>query len=152
MRTEPPMSVPSSKQVNPAATAAAAPPDDPPHRRSRSQGLLVVPKMSLNVWKSPDHRGRLVLPKTIAPASLSRATEGASAVGTWSVSSVAPPVERMPPISIASLIVTGRPCNGPRTSPRAVAASAASAADACTFGVERDDRVDPPSSRSMRSR
>ena len=34
MRTEPPMSVPSSKLVNPAATAAAAPPDDPPVMRS----------------------------------------------------------------------------------------------------------------------
>jgi len=47
MRTDPPMSVPSSKLVNPHATAAAAPPDDPPGVQSTHQGLLVVPKISL---------------------------------------------------------------------------------------------------------
>ena len=67
MRTEPPMSVPSSNDVNPAATAAAGPPDEPPGMRSRSHGLFVVPKISLKVWRSPDQRGRLVLPNTIAP-------------------------------------------------------------------------------------
>ena len=47
MRTDPPMSVPSSKLVNPAATAAAAPPDEPPVMWSTSHGLLLPPKMSL---------------------------------------------------------------------------------------------------------
>ncbi|MEZ5412267.1 MAG: hypothetical protein R2761_29815 [Acidimicrobiales bacterium] len=47
IRTEPPMSVPISKLVSPAATAAAAPPDEPPGVRARSQGLLVTPKSSL---------------------------------------------------------------------------------------------------------
>ena len=76
------MSVPSSKLVNPHATAAAAPPDEPPVVRSVAQGLLVTPKRSLNVCTSPDHLGRLVLPNTMAPASFSRATAGASAAGT----------------------------------------------------------------------
>ena len=42
-RIEPPMSLPSSSGVNPAATAAAAPPDEPPGVRVVSHGLLVVP-------------------------------------------------------------------------------------------------------------
>jgi hypothetical protein len=64
------MSVPISKLVIPHATAAAAPPDEPPGTRLRSHGLFVVPNISLKVWKSPDHSGTLVLPITIAPASL----------------------------------------------------------------------------------
>jgi hypothetical protein len=47
MRTEPAMSVPTSKLVNPDATAAPAPPDEPPGARSGSQGLVVVPNISL---------------------------------------------------------------------------------------------------------
>ena len=82
MRTDPPMSVPTSKLVSPAATAAAEPPDEPPVMWSTFQGLLLPPKMSLNVSMSPDQRGAFVLPKTIAPASLRRATAGASCVGT----------------------------------------------------------------------
>ena len=77
-RTDPPMSVPISKLVMPHATAAAAPPDDPPGTRPTSHGLLVVPNISLNVWKSPDHSGTLVLPNTMAPAFLTAATTGAS--------------------------------------------------------------------------
>ena len=46
-RTEPPMSVPSSKLVMPQATAAAAPPDEPPGVRSNAHGLLVVPNIEL---------------------------------------------------------------------------------------------------------
>ena len=42
-RSEPPMSEPSSRGTNPAASAAAAPPDEPPGVRPRSHGLLVVP-------------------------------------------------------------------------------------------------------------
>ena len=44
---EPPMSLPSSSGVSPAATAAAAPPDEPPAVREVSQGLLVTPYTSL---------------------------------------------------------------------------------------------------------
>ena len=47
MRIEPAMSLPSSSDVNPAATAAAGPPDDPPGVLERSHGLLVVPYTGL---------------------------------------------------------------------------------------------------------
>ena len=46
-RIEPPMSLPISIGVRPAASAAAAPPDDPPGVRSRSNGLFVQPNTSL---------------------------------------------------------------------------------------------------------
>ena len=76
------MSLPSSSEVSPAATAAAAPPDDPPAVRVRSHGLLVSPYTSLNVWKSPAYSGVLDLPKIMAPAAFSRPTASASTVGT----------------------------------------------------------------------
>ncbi len=47
MRTDPPMSVPSSKLDMPVATATPAPPDEPPGVRLVSHGLLVTPKTSL---------------------------------------------------------------------------------------------------------
>ena len=47
MRIDPPMSVPISNDVSPAATAAAGPPELPPGTREVSHGLLVVPKISL---------------------------------------------------------------------------------------------------------
>ena len=59
---EPPISVPISNEVKPIATAAAAPPEEPPGPQERSQGLLVVPNISLYDWISPDQRGRLVYP------------------------------------------------------------------------------------------
>src|SRR3954454_10266347 len=98
----PPMSVPVSNDVNPHATAAAAPPEEPPGARSRSQGLRVAPNSSFQVWVSPDHNGRLVLAKTTAPAPFSRATAGASLVGTRAANSLAPPVVRRPAVSRAS--------------------------------------------------
>ncbi len=79
---EPPMSLPSSSGVRPAATAAAAPPDEPPAVRAVSHGLLVTPYTSLNVWKSPAYSGVLDLPKMTAPAARSRPTASASASGT----------------------------------------------------------------------
>src|SRR5690242_1614089 len=112
MRTDPPMSVPTSKLVSPAATAAAEPPDEPPVMRSSAHGLFVVPNNSLCAWMSADHSGKFVLPNTIAPELLSRATAGASSVGTWSASAFDPPVERMPSVAIASLIVHGSPWSG----------------------------------------
>jgi hypothetical protein len=42
-RIEPPMSLPSSRPVSPAASAAALPPDEPPGPHSTFHGLLVVP-------------------------------------------------------------------------------------------------------------
>ncbi len=76
------MSVPSSKAVYPNATAAAAPPDDPPGTRLLSHGLFVVPKISLKVCGSPDHRCTLVLANGMAPAERTAATTSASCSGT----------------------------------------------------------------------
>lgn len=109
MRMEPPMSVPSSKAVKPHATETAGPPDEPPGDRDGSHGLRVTPNSSLCVWLSPDHLGTLVFANTMAPASLTRATAGASSVGTWLRSSVAPPVDRIPAVSSASFTVMGSP-------------------------------------------
>ena len=43
VRIEPPISLPNSKGIIPAATAAAAPPDDPPGVLVIFHGLFVVP-------------------------------------------------------------------------------------------------------------
>ena len=123
------MSVPSSKLVNPHATAAAGPPDDPPgHPRRvprvvrRAEDLVV----GLEVAGPPrdvrlaEHDARP--PPSAGPPRRRRGRERGRSAPT------APPVERTPSTSMASLIVIGSPCNGPVDSPRAVAASAASAA------------------------
>ena len=47
-RIEPPMSLPISTGVKAAARAAEDPPDEPPGVRVRSQGLFVVPCLSLS--------------------------------------------------------------------------------------------------------
>jgi len=47
LRMLPPMSLPYSSPLSPAAVAAAEPPDDPPGPRVWSHGLLVVPYTSL---------------------------------------------------------------------------------------------------------
>ena len=62
--------------------------------------------------------------------------------GTWSASSTAPPVDRMPVVSMASFTVMGKPCNGPRSSPRATARVSLGARRTSALGVERDDGVD----------
>jgi hypothetical protein len=59
-RMDPAMSLPNSSAVKPAASAAAGPPDDPPALRAVSHGLLVVPKIVLNVCQSPASVGVLV--------------------------------------------------------------------------------------------
>ena len=46
---EPPISEPNSKGVIPEAKAAAEPPEEPPGVLSTSQGLLVVPYISLKL-------------------------------------------------------------------------------------------------------
>jgi hypothetical protein len=84
MRMLPPPSVPIAIGARPAATAAEAPPLDPPGVRSRRHGLRVAPKSRL--WVAPSHpsAGVLVFPTMMAPAAFSRATIGASSVGTLS--------------------------------------------------------------------
>ena len=49
IRTEPPMSEPSARGTQPAATAAPEPPDEPPGVRALSHGLRVTPQRGLSV-------------------------------------------------------------------------------------------------------
>ena len=122
------MSLPTSRPVRPAASAAAAPPDEPPGPRARSQGLLVVPWISLKVSQSESIKGTLVLPKITAPDALSRLTTSESRVAMFSLKAGSPQVVGRPARSKDSLTVIGRPSSGPSTSPRARLASDASAA------------------------
>ena len=118
------MSLPSSSAVKPAASAAAAPPDDPPGVRRTSHGLWVVPYTGLKLCQSASEAGTLLLPKTTAPAFLSRCTAKASAVGMlWRYASW-PQVVGRPATLNDSFTVIGTPCSGPQSSPRASAASA----------------------------
>ena len=50
MRILPPMSPPTSRGVNRAATAAEPPPEEPPGLLSRSKGLFVWPYTSLKLY------------------------------------------------------------------------------------------------------
>mmetsp|Transcript_109004 Transcript_109004/g.243434 ORF Transcript_109004/g.243434 Transcript_109004/m.243434 type:complete len:218 (+) Transcript_109004:595-1248(+) len=95
-RMEPPMSEPSSSAESPAAIAAAEPPELPPGVLDRSHGLLVMPYISLYVWKSDAAIGKLVLPMMTAPASKSRCTIGALLLATKSLSSGTAHVVRVP--------------------------------------------------------
>ena len=74
MRTEPPMSVPSARGTQPAATAAALPPDEPPGVRSRFHGFFVTPQSGLSVSRVWANSGVVVFPTTIAPARWSAPT------------------------------------------------------------------------------
>ena len=64
----------------PSAAAAAAPPLLPPGVRSRFQGLRVIPCAGESVTPFQPVSGDCVMPSRIAPASRSRATQGASSV------------------------------------------------------------------------
>src|SRR5690349_11034875 len=96
MRIDPAVSPPTSNPVKPAATAAADPPDEPPGVFVTSHGLFVVPYTSLCVCQSRASAGKLDLPNTIAPASLSLDTASASLVETWCPHRDDPPVVRIP--------------------------------------------------------
>jgi hypothetical protein len=136
----------------PAATAAAGPPDEPPGERVRSHGLLVRPNTGLSVCASAAHAGVFVFPSTTAPAARSRATAVASRCGTWPASSGAPQVVRSDAVSMLSLMVTGRPCSGPRSSPRAAASSAAAASARARSASSVTTAFTTGFSRSIRSR
>ena len=62
----------------PEARAAAEPPLEPPGVRSRFHGFRVGPNSSLSVKGMWPNSGVFVLPTTIAPAALSRATSASS--------------------------------------------------------------------------
>ncbi len=82
LRSDPPRSVPSARQIIRAARAAAAPPLLPPALRVGSNGLRVAPKTRLTVCEPVPNSGVLVLPRLIAPAPAIRLTTSASRSGT----------------------------------------------------------------------
>src|SRR3981189_363573 len=81
-RTEPPKSVPCAIGTMPVATATADPPDEPAGLSAGFHGLRVAPNSALTVLAPAANSGALVLPRTVAPAALSRRTASASSVGT----------------------------------------------------------------------
>src|SRR4051794_30817800 len=83
--------------------------------------------MSLWLCQSPSPSGTLVLPRTTAPASLTRVTASASSAAIKSLCCGKPQVVGRPATLKASFTVSGRPSSG-RRSPRASAASASRAA------------------------
>src|SRR5699024_968935 len=93
----------------PAAIDAAAPPLDPPAVRAKFQGFEVTPVSSLSVTPSIPNSGVVVLPKTSAPASLSRPTLMASFSGTYVAKSLLPKVVRIPAVGARSLTLSGTP-------------------------------------------
>src|SRR6185369_8561119 len=81
-------SVPTDSGPMPEATAAAVPPDDPPGVLAGFQGLRVMPVSGELVSPLQPNSGVVVLPSSTAPASRSRATEGASVSQGWFGSTV----------------------------------------------------------------
>lgn len=127
MRTEPAPSEPSAPATMPAATAAADPPEEPPGVWPGSHGLRVAPNAAPSVNGHWPSSGVFVLPTITAPACLSRATAGASAMATGK-SPGQPNAVGWPARSTSSLIATGTPSSGARSPfARRRSASAASA-------------------------
>ena len=119
MRIDPPPSVPVASGPSPAAMAATAPPEDPPGVFDRFQGLRVMPDSGLSVDPRQPNSGVAVLPSNTAPASRSRAVEGASTSQLCSGSTVFEPRSvGQPRVSSRSLIETGTPSSGPTGAPR----------------------------------
>src|SRR5215510_10220033 len=87
---------------------------DPPGVQVVFQGLRVGPKRRLWVAPSQPKVGVLVLPSCIAPAARSRATIGASSLGTLSAYRRVPQVVRIPLVGTISLVEKGTPWSGPR--------------------------------------
>jgi hypothetical protein len=90
LRSDPPRSLPSARQIIRAVSAAAAPPLLPPALRLGSHGLRVAPNTGLTVWEPAPNSGVLVLPRLIAPAPAIRATTRSSRSGTCPANSTDP--------------------------------------------------------------
>src|SRR3954452_10270706 len=137
IRTDPPPSVPTDQAPMPSATAAADPPLEPPGVVARSQGLRVTLYLNESVTPFQENSGVVVLPRMTAPASRSRATDGASSShGPASSINVLPRSVGQPRVHNASLIDVGTPSAGPSGCPACHRASdsfaAASAPSAST--------------------
>src|SRR5215469_7185805 len=104
---EPPVSEPSPRAANPAATAAELPPDEPPGTRVRSCGLRVGPNAEFSVEEPMANSSRLVLPTNTAPAAASRDTTVASYGGFQDSSIRDEHVVGMPLVQRLSFNATG---------------------------------------------
>jgi hypothetical protein len=83
----PPVSLPMEKPTSPAAVAAPGPALDPDAPSSSSHGFIVCPPNQMSLSASAP---RLNLAISTAPASFSRCTTAASAVGTRLLNGSAP--------------------------------------------------------------
>ncbi len=128
------MSVPWAMAPMPAATAEPAPPEEPPGVRPGSRGFLVSPCRLLVVNQRSEKAGVLVRPSSTAPARRRLATTGLSSFATRSFCRRRPLVVAKPRWSALTLVVTGTPASGPSASPRARAASTASASARTSSG------------------
>ena len=96
---EPQVSLPIPKAPKLAPTAAPVPPLDPPGLRVGSYGLRVWPPNDATVVMPRASSCMFVLPRTIAPASLSRRTCVESSGGTEVASPSVPAVVGMSAVS-----------------------------------------------------
>ena len=118
-RVEPPVSVPRPLGTMRAAIAAAVPPDEPPGMRRMSYGFFTGPANALRlVLVMPNASScMLVLPSTMAPASMSFCSVGALALGCTLRSAAVPAVVGKSRVLMLSLTTIGSPASGGRTAP-----------------------------------
>ena len=112
MREDPPVSVPSPARTTPAAIATAVPPLLPPAKQLGSNALRTGPKAALLLVMPYANSCMFALPTICAPAKRSRATAGASTLGTYVRSAGVPQVQGMPATSMLSLIASEYPASG----------------------------------------
>ena len=124
---EPAMSEAIPNGELPEPTAAPSPPDEPPAVRRWSYGLLVRPYRRLFDSIHSVSSEVLVTPSGIAPASISRWTEGALVGLRYSRRATRPADCGMPSTAIVSLTVNGTPSSGGTSAPEAMSASAEAA-------------------------
>src|SRR3977135_3289970 len=110
---EPKPSVPVAQVPYRIAVATPAPPLDPPGVIVGAHGFKEAPKVGLEPSAFHAASEVFVLPSTIAPARLRRATASASKSGTHSAVRAAPRVVRIPAVAVMSLMVIGTPKPGP---------------------------------------
>jgi len=153
---EPWVSVPTASGARPVATATAEPVLEPSGSKG-PKGWWVWPPTTLKPLGMDGsmklaHSERLVLPRITAPLSRSRATTVASRLGSQSRRAWLPALVASPRVAMLSLISTGTPCSGPRTSPRARSRSRCRAISSAR-GFRRSTLFSPSTSNSrMRAR
>src|SRR5262249_7409115 len=120
LRTLPPVSLPSAIGNNPAAIPDPDPEEEPPGwcavfhgLRAGGHGKSKLGPPIANSWVDS-------LPRTIAPAPRSFATQTASAAAMLSTRIFEWQVVGRPATSMMSLVPTGTPCSGPRGRPAVI--------------------------------